>query len=68
MLTGVLPDSLGKLLSLERIDIDGNFFTGENPDPLFDAIKLKFIDFGRNFFNDKLSNKWGKLINLQSLH
>jgi len=35
---------LGKLLSLERIDNDVNYFTGEIPDSFFDAIKLKFID------------------------
>ena len=64
-LSGRIPHALPA--SLERIDLTGNYFTGQIPPGLYNCTKLEQVQFSDNKLSGNLSEELGNLVNLRRL-
>ncbi|KAI3764516.1 hypothetical protein L2E82_14526 [Cichorium intybus] len=65
-LRGVLPPSLAKLPSIQKIDLSFNYLNGTIP-PQWASTKVDFLRLENNMFSGTLPPELGKLINLSIL-
>ncbi|KAK9129736.1 hypothetical protein Sjap_010223 [Stephania japonica] len=67
-INGIIPSSLGRLSSLETLDLSWNRMTGSIPDSLTDLVSLRVLDISGNMLTGKLPRSIGKLKSLMTLH
>ncbi|KAM5559172.1 receptor-like protein 7 [Rosa sericea] len=67
--SGVLPDSIGNLKLLSRLDLSDCNFTGAVPKSLANLTQLEDLALSSNKFSSPINSiQWDKLIKLDSLH
>ena len=66
-LTGSIPDSLGNLANLTRLDLAFNQLTGSIPDSLGNLTNLTHLDLASNQLTGSIPNSFGNLTNLYYL-
>ncbi|PNX93695.1 LRR receptor-like kinase resistance protein, partial [Trifolium pratense] len=66
-ISGSIPNSLGKLMKLEKILLWQNSFVGRIPDEIGNCSSLKILDLSLNYFSGGIPESLGKLSNLEEL-
>ncbi|KAK4478957.1 hypothetical protein RD792_014464 [Penstemon davidsonii] len=67
-LNGVIPESLRKLRSLQRLEINGNNLQDSIPHSFCDLKKLYYLNLWGNKLNGKLPSCLGDLISLREIY
>ncbi|KAE8685478.1 Leucine-rich repeat receptor-like protein kinase PXL2 [Hibiscus syriacus] len=65
--TGVLPEDLGNVTSLETLDLRGNFFQGSVPRSFKDLQKLKILGLSGNKLTGQIPGELGQLSSLETI-
>ncbi|MDQ6481875.1 hypothetical protein [Dyadobacter sp. LHD-138] len=72
---GPIPNEIGNLINLERLELSRNSFSGSIPASIGNLVKLKYLDIGQTFpsvyenpLSDPLPNELGNLVNLEYLN
>ncbi|CAK9140285.1 unnamed protein product [Ilex paraguariensis] len=68
MLSGEIPSSLGRCISLRALYIDGNSFQGTIPPSLSSLRSVEVLDFSRNNLTGQIPEYLENLIFLQNLN
>jgi len=66
-LEGKLPDSIGKLSSLEKLYLDGNELKGAIPESIGDLVQLTYLVLGQNKFKGNIPETIGNMVDLKHL-
>lgn len=66
-LKGSLPEEIGLLTGIERLDLHGNWLSGEFPEALFNLTHLSTLDLSDNQLSGTLPSSIGKLNELYYL-
>ncbi len=66
-LTGIIPETIGYLTNLHRLDLSTNQITGELPHTLFHILSLTNLSLEFNHINSTLPSNIGQLTNLTIL-
>ncbi|XP_024536850.1 probable LRR receptor-like serine/threonine-protein kinase At1g06840 isoform X2 [Selaginella moellendorffii] len=67
-LSGSIPPSIGNLLSLELLLLNGNSFTGHLPDEIGNLVNLDRLQVDQNKFSGPIPSTLTKLVNAKHLH
>eukprot|EP00586_Coscinodiscus_wailesii_P005771 CAMPEP_0172482138 /NCGR_PEP_ID=MMETSP1066-20121228/8397_1 /TAXON_ID=671091 /ORGANISM="Coscinodiscus wailesii, Strain CCMP2513" /LENGTH=511 /DNA_ID=CAMNT_0013245037 /DNA_START=16 /DNA_END=1549 /DNA_ORIENTATION=- len=66
-ISGVIPDEIGELQSLERLDLWQNAFTGPIPDTIGKLIFLKKLYLNDNQLTGSIPKSFGDLVALENM-
>ena len=66
-LSGPLPWSIGRMLSLRQLNVTENFLNSTIPASLGSATSLKFVHMGNNLFSGPLPSSLGSLYNVSEV-
>ncbi|XP_028760494.1 probable LRR receptor-like serine/threonine-protein kinase At4g37250 [Neltuma alba] len=66
-LLGSIPNDLGMIENLQRLDLSNNSLNGSLPSSLFQASKLGFLDLSNNLISGEIPDSIVQLRNLQVL-